>query len=539
MIHSILSSVAAGAAALAMLLALPAAAEHPLPNPFLSAPVYGVTHFNPAQTDTLPYAVARGEFRIDLSKAPSIPGGPVNIMTLAAATPGFMWAISTDRVAYVDSREGRWTALAEMDLPGVRRISPGDLKALLDPDFTSVEDVQSRAKAILGPVPQAVTFNGLYTVVDRGDIAYVNAGTRILAIGLRNAASPAEGLEVKRSIDAADFIPPTDFPGFGKALHLIGMNMTYDGMLVIGSASAIAVIDREFRQKPYVHRIGPDQLMSNSVSVDDANGIYVATGSFTPKADGILRKLVWTGTRLSDAEADGAWSSHYEGGNWPPAVKAGTGTGATPTLMGFGQDNDRLVVLTDGNDRMKLVAFWRDAIPADFQQIPGTKSRRIAGQLQVTAGQPEGVRWVQSEQSVVVNGYGAFVINNVIANGQPDKMVDALAIGPVIKPPQGAERFEWDTAARRWRSIWTRSDAVSISMVPVASEPSRQVFINGYSQADGWEVTGLDWDTGKTVHRTIFGKSNYGNGAYAILQFSHDGDLIFNSVGGPFRIPLR
>ena len=36
-----------------------------------------------------------------------------------------------------------------------------------------------------------------------------------------------------------------------------------------------------------------------------------------------------------------------------------------------------------------------------------------------------------------------------------------------------------------------------------------------------------------------FGQSNYGNGAYAILQFSHDGDLIFNSVGGPFRIPLR
>ena len=37
-------------------------------------------------------------------------------------------------------------------------------------------------------------------------------------------------------------------------------------------------------------------------------------------------------------------------------------TGATPTLMGFGNDEDKLVVITDGAKRMKLVAFWRDAI---------------------------------------------------------------------------------------------------------------------------------------------------------------------------------
>ena len=42
----------------------------------------------------------------------------------------------------------------------------------------------------------------------------------------------------------------------------------------------------------------------------------------------------------------------------------------------------------------------------------------------------------------------------------------------------------------------------------------------------------MDWDTGATVHRTIFGKSNYGNGAYAILQFLPNGDLLFNSLVG-------
>ena len=69
-------------------LLLPLAAMMPLacladqkPNPYLSAPVYGLTHFNPAQTDTIPYAVKRGTFQIDLAKEPRVPGGPINIMT--------------------------------------------------------------------------------------------------------------------------------------------------------------------------------------------------------------------------------------------------------------------------------------------------------------------------------------------------------------------------------------------------------------------------------------------------------------------------
>ena len=32
---------------------------------------------------------------------------------------------------------------------------------------------------------------------------------------------------------------------------------------------------------------------------------------------------------------------------------------------------------------------------------------------------------------------------------------------------------------------------------------SNIVFINGYTKQDRWEVTGMDWSTGETVHRTI------------------------------------
>lgn len=75
-------------------------------------------------------------------------------------------------------------------------------------------------------------------------------------------------------------------------------------------------------------------------------------------------------------------------------------------------------------------------------------------------------------------------------------------------------------------------------MIPAVSSASNMVFVNGYTKADGWEVSGLDWETGATVHRVIFGQTSRGNGAYAIIQYLENGDLLFNSVGGPFRVKL-
>ena len=99
--------------------------------------------------------------------------------------------------------------------------------------------------------------------------------------------------------------------------------------------------------------------------------------------------------------------------------------------------------------------------------------------------------------------------------------------------------MEWDVKTHAWKSVWTRNDVVSISMVPAVSGPSNIVFVNGYTKQDGWEVTGMDWETGKTDTRVIFGQNNLGNGAYAIIQFLENGDLLFNSVGGPTRVALQ
>ena len=123
-----------------------------------------------------------------------------------------------------------------------------------------------------------------------------------------------------------------------------------------------------------------------------------------------MQKIVWKNRRLSTDEADGAWSASYDGGPNAPSIKMGTGTGSTPTLMGFGDDEDRLVVITDGARRMKIVAFWRDGIPADAREVvPGNP--RVADVYEVTCGLPKETEWVQSEQSVVCAGYGLSLIH--------------------------------------------------------------------------------------------------------------------------------
>ena len=105
--------------------------------------------------------------------------------------------------------------------------------------------------------------------------------------------------------------------------------------------------------------------MRKSLCVDEDGGIYV------PSVDH-LHKVVWTGQRLSTDEADGAWSAPYRnGGGW--------GSGTTPSLMGFGPDEDRFVVIGDGDEVVNITLFWRDDIPDDWEQLPGAPCRRIAG----------------------------------------------------------------------------------------------------------------------------------------------------------------
>lgn len=493
-------------------------------NPYLSAPVYGVTHFDPGQSDTFPYDVKTGEFKVDLKKYPQVSGGPVNIMTLASVSPDYMWGVSSQGVTYINISDGKFKETARYNVPGVKVVSEKLHEKVLKQKFTSVDQVEKAVKDGYG-FNYLRIMSGIYSVVDNENIVYANYDTKdgsfISAVSLADPKKPEKGLKLVKNFDSNKILDGD---------RVAGMSMTYDGKLIVLGNHSLAVVDRKTGDTQKII-FSKDELITNSVAVDEKNAIYVASDKY-------MRKVVWTGTKLSEDEKDGAWKSEYNIGEQPPSVKFGKGTGSTPTLMGFGSDRDKLVVITDGEDRMNIVAFWRDEIPVDFKQKAGTKSRRIADQMPITAGQPAASKWIQSEQSVVIKEYGAFVVNNIVDKTPDDRLVGVIALGPVIEPPHGVEKAIWDTKTHSWKSQWVRSDVSSISTVPSLSSSSNIVFVNGYGK-DGWEVTGMDWETGKTVHRTIFGYDNFGNGAYSIIQFFPNGDMLFDSIAGPIRVNYK
>ncbi|MEV6276310.1 hypothetical protein [Nocardia sp. NPDC051832] len=510
-----------------------AAGSGPARNPYLAAEKYAVTHLDPAQTDSFPDPVPRGTFQIDPAQMPRVPGGPINIMTLASPDSNYMWVSSTSGVRYVDVSGDGFRQVAALDAPGVSpQISTQALDQVLGQQFSDVGQIEAALARDWSGADWQRIVNGVYSLVDKDNrVYYINQNSELLVFGLKNKDKPEDGIDI---VARRDFKPllSTASTTLGIPESIVGVDMTYDGKLLILASRSLFALDRDLKGDPQELRIGDDETVSNSMAVDADGGVYFAS-------DKMMRKVLWRDGKLSSDESAGAWAAPYDFGRQPPAVKFGIGTGSTPTLMGFGKGSDELVVITDGADHMKLVAFWRNKIPEGFQQKPGTKSQRIADQIQVTAGLSDPLpEFIQSEQSVVATGWGAFVVQNIGPGGAPDRLVDVLANGPVSEPPHGMQRFEWNPDSDSWSSAWTRGDVVSTSMVPAVSSTSGIVFVNGYTKADGWEVTGLDWKTGETVHRTVFGHSNLGNGAYAIVEAFPNGDLLFNSVGGPFRAKI-
>jgi len=501
----------------------------PAANPWLAQETYSITHFNSAQTDAFPYSVKDGTFTVDIKTCQSTWSGPVNLMTLASTSPDYMWGMSSDRVSYIKVSGNGFERVAEAALPGITTHSKEQLE-ILTAKYSSLDELRQEATNILGEHPQMSIANGNYVLCDRDNHVYSNAGRTLARYSLTDSNDPNKGITLDGQINMT--------PYMNGAFTLVGVSMTYDGYLVVASQKGIVSVDRNLSGVIDSYSLPEGQVLTNSLSIDEDGGVYMASNSNVANGKGLMQKIICKNGQFSDSEADGAWKAEYDGGPEAPAIKLGFGTGSTPTLMGFGDEEDKLVVITDGAKRMKLVAFWRDNIPDDAVAVD-VANPRLAGVYEVSCGLPSSTEWIQSEQSVVAGGYDAFVVNNIneSAPSVGDKIIGVLAIGPLVAAPKGVECVRWNTAENKWESKWSRGDISSVSMIPSVSIPSEMVFVNGYG-SQGWEVTGLDWRTGTTRHRVIFGDDNRGNGAYAIIQYMPNGDLLFNSVAGPFRAKL-
>lgn len=317
----------------------------------------------------------------------------------------------------------------------------------------------------------------------------------------------------------------------------VGMNMTFDGWLIIPTEHGYVVaVSRDFKVHHVIklrHSEGAEHKATretgygwvrNGVAIDDDGGLYIASQDH-------MHKAVWTGSRLSTDPANGAWTARYLNG-WTH------GSGATPSLMGFG-DEDRFVVITDGEALMNVVLFWRDAIPQGWTAPAGAPDPRIAGMLPADMG-GSNLHEIQSEQSVVVAGYGALVVNNVPRNVPwylPSRartlLISYLGSNPRYQP-YGAQKFEWDPKSRALRNTWVNHDVSSPSCVPVVSYPSNRVYLIG-ARDNQWTLEAIDWSDGRSAFHTIIGGQRY-NPLFSGTEIDDAGRIHYGTPWGRVRL---
>jgi hypothetical protein len=295
---------------------------------------------------------------------------------------------------------------------------------------------------------------------------------------------------------------------------------------VAAASGAVIVVDRELQVQGYA--VFPGEYVENSIAVDDNNGIYVVTSAN-------MHKLVWTGSKLSRDASDGAWSSVYEVMEEGVAKSLGAashGSGTTPSLLGFGDDEDKLVIISDGSpDGANIVAFWRDDIPADFQQKAGTRSRRIADQIRFPLCS------TTVEASPVTYGNGVLVVNSTYPDPGPipgDLISSAFLSGTTRDAPRGIQKYEWLSDENRFVESWSITDVDNTDWMPPAVSTSNGLVYMANKRDDIYEYFAADWETGEIKATWRFPNDSVLYNTWGgITVFLEDGDLL---LGGFFSV---
>jgi hypothetical protein len=349
---------------------------------------------------------------------------------------------------------------------------------------------------------------GAYTLLDNEGTFFATAGTSIFAYVDEDPSRSDSLIASGGSWDLPDPMPDET---------LRGLSITWDGTLVVASsAGRLVALDRDLTQLSEVH-VGGE--VSNSIALDEHGGVYVVTSEKMWRAQ-------WTGAELSLEPESGAWSASYETGDGSLAGgRLGAGSGSTPSLMTVG--DDALVVITDVNPLMRVVAFWRDGIPPEWAAPDGTDPR-VAGIAPVTFGDPNLLTSV-SEQSVLVMGDGAVVVNNDYG--------DATGLEPIFEglAPPGIQKFTWDAEANTLRTAWARADLSCPNGIPSASGSTGLMYCFG-RRGPTWTLEALAWDDGSSAFHIPLGDDVTYNSTYAATEIGPDGTILSGTFTGMVRI---
>jgi len=518
-------------------------------NPFLADSGYPLPHLDSAQQDSSSVRGPEGPTK-------TLSESEIHYQHLGAGHFGaylsgqyedcrrVYWSNGADRIAKIDHTT--FEVLAEFPLERYPIASIEEMEedlAILDAldcsdGVDSPDCVTLRAHALQMASTYLLGLDGVYAMVDVDNTFYVGGSSGVVAYGDAIEGDPRSEIVVKRVWEVPD---DGSVPG-----NLVGFNMTHDGRIIlVTDLGALVALRRDFsayesimlpfsEEAPAYNEMVAEMglrgfnWVRNPAAIDEAGGIYIASADH-------LSRVVWTGEALSLDEGDGAWTVQYSNSR-------GFGTGATPSLIGFEEGEDRFVVITDGDVLMNMTYFWREDIPADWQQIPGTLSRRVAGKLPVTFG-IEGLEAAQSEQSVVVAGYGAVAVNNEPRNVPASAPTQAIRLyasylgNEPLFQPFGVQKFEWNPETRTLEEAWANPELSSPNAVPFISRSSNLVYTIG-ARDGGWTLEGIDFTTGESAFHYVLGSARY-NSLFAGTTLDQEGRVVYGNPFGKTRIEVN
>ncbi|MEZ5239712.1 MAG: hypothetical protein R2716_12470 [Microthrixaceae bacterium] len=451
----------------------------------------------PPCNPTLPASPWGTSHRSSYAQASSSYPGPdgTDVVARHAALPGVPVQLQfSDR--YDDGGIAAWGSL----------VGDPDRRVVvkLDHDTGEVIDEYVPAEREPDPPPSAAgSVSGAYNMLDADGRFYVGRQRSIEVFADSVEGDRFSPIELVKRFTLPDgvFCVPEDV--------IAGATLTYDGHVAfVTEYGKVGTVPREpeamTADSVVVYSINDTcdpaaaaapETVSNNIAADETGGIYVVTSQAMHRVD-------W------DAEAatlQPAWSAPYSTGTEPAsAIRLGVGSGSTPSLMGTDDDDDRFVVITDGQELMHLVLFWRDEIPDDWQPVAEGADPRIACEVPVTFGDPGATRSV-SEQSVLVRGYATVHVSNLLVDdsafegleGTTASALAALEGGNPAQAPTGIERIDWDPESRSCETVWANVELSIPNGIPTMSAATDLFY--GVGQRDGeWGIEAVDFDTGES-----------------------------------------
>lgn len=532
----------------------------PPSNPYLADVHNNQGHWNDAATDATHLTVPRGHYQTTENSYAIVPNDAFGIPAYTAEVAGkrIHWFFAGASMRKLEWLNGAFREIDRVKVPvsypdyrGVsadeRLAQARDIQAILETgdELALANYLRAEPNRLLSAVEDQVASGVLYSLFT-SEFELIGSNARgLIKFGNEDPTDPFS----KLSRPIVHRLPDELFDNERVARLTIfpsdvvfGLSMSFNGYLVLNTIGGkIVTLDRDTFEIVDVYQAsGDDELFTNSFATSHELGggaVYVASNRF------MYRLVISADGKISDAEHDGAWRAAYDFGERLPYGKIADGTGATPTLMGFGTGEDELVLLTDGARQMRLVAFWRNEIPSDATAPVGALSARIADQTIVTMN---GADFVQSEQSVVAHDGFAFVVNGVpSAKADPypvrGSYFRGLLLGTTRPPPTGAAMYDWDADANRWRHKWTRDDVAVLATVPFISTGSKMVVVNGYFEGRKLELfhLGFDLESGETVMSIASGSDPLFNGTFTGVKCDHDGALMYTTMFGLVRFEVE